>query len=313
MAELSTYLKVGTLSIVLELLEAGAELPKINLEDPVNTIKQVSRDMRVQESLKLTDGTSSTAIAVQRAYLKAAQRYFCHELNQVTKDVLVRWEDVLDRLEKDPRSLVRELDWVAKRCLIESYMDRKSCGWDDPRVRLMDLQYHDVRPEKGLYYTLERSHLIERIVLDHEIARAEMNPPVGTRAFSEVSACGSTRMSSTGRVGRPCCLISARTKSKNSLDGSSARNRGPDGGTFGPSGNRGGTVGKNFRPEYDTCMAHTPSLPHHDGSSFFDFLTHCHPELRPGLMDGAGPRATIPVDLSRAGTLSIPMAPRCWR
>ncbi|HMZ55011.1 MAG TPA: depupylase/deamidase Dop [Nitrospira sp.] len=184
MAELSTYLKVGTLSIVLELLEAGAELPKINLEDPVNTIKQVSRDMRVQESLKLTDGNSSTAIAVQRAYLKAAQGYFaCHELNQVTKDVLVRWEDVLDRLEKDPRSLVRELDWVAKRYLIESYMDRKSCGWDDPRVRLMDLQYHDVRPEKGLYYTLERSHLIERIVLDHEIARAEMNPPVGTRAF----------------------------------------------------------------------------------------------------------------------------------
>jgi len=152
--------------------------------DFVNTIKQVSRDMRVQESLKLTDGNSSTAIAVQRAYLKAAQGYFaCHELNQVTKDVLVRWEDVLDRLEKDPRSLVRELDWVAKRYLIESYMDRKSCGWDDPRVRLMDLQYHDVRPEKGLYYTLERSHLIERIVLDHEIARAEMNPPVGTRAF----------------------------------------------------------------------------------------------------------------------------------
>ena len=149
MAELSTYQGRHLVDRV-ELLEAGAELPKINLEDPVNTIKQVSRDMRVQESLKLTDGNSSTAIAVQRAYLKAAQGYFaCHELNQVTKDVLVRWEDVLDRLEKDPRSLVRELDWVAKRYLIESYMDRKSCGWDDPRVRLMDLQYHDVRPEKG--------------------------------------------------------------------------------------------------------------------------------------------------------------------
>ncbi|CAE6803043.1 MAG: proteasome accessory factor PafA2 [Nitrospira sp.] len=184
MAELSTYLKVGTLSIVLELLEAGAELPKITLADPVNAIKQVSRDVRVQESVKLADGTSSTAIAVQRAYLKAAQGYFaCHELSQVTKDVLVRWEDVLDRLERDPRLLVRELDWVAKRYLIESYMDRKSCGWDDPRVRLMDFQYHDVRPEKGLYYTLERSHMIERIALDHEIARAEMHPPVGTRAF----------------------------------------------------------------------------------------------------------------------------------
>ncbi|HQR14445.1 MAG TPA: depupylase/deamidase Dop [Nitrospira sp.] len=184
MAEVSTYLKVGTLSIVLDLLEAGADLPRISLADPVNAIKQVSRDVQVKESLKLTDGTASTAIAVQRAYLKAAQSYYaCHELNQVTKDILVRWEDVLDRLERDPHSLVRELDWVAKRYLIESYMDRKSCGWDDPRVRLMDLQYHDVRPERGLYYTLERSHRIERVVLDHEIARAEMNPPVGTRAY----------------------------------------------------------------------------------------------------------------------------------
>jgi hypothetical protein len=78
---------------------------------------------------------------------------------------------------------VHELDWVAKRYLIESYMERKSCGWDDPRVRLMDLQYHDVRPEKGLYYTLERSNKIERIVLDHEISRAEFTAPVGTRAY----------------------------------------------------------------------------------------------------------------------------------
>ena len=184
MAEVSTYLKVGTLSIVLELLEAGADLPRISLADPVNAIKQVSRDVQVKESLTLTDGSASTAIAVQRAYLKAAQSYYaCHELNQVTKDVLVRWEDVLDRLERDPRSLVRELDWVAKRYLIESYMERKSCGWDDPRVRLMDFQYHDVRPDKGLYYTLERNHRIERVVLDHEIARAEFNPPVGTRAY----------------------------------------------------------------------------------------------------------------------------------
>ena len=184
MAELSTYLKVGALSIVLDLLEAGADLPRISLADPVNAIKQVSRDTQVKESLKLTDGSATTAIAVQRAYLKAAQSYYaCHELNQVTKDILVRWEDVLDRLERDPRLLVRELDWVAKRYLIESYMDRKSCGWDDPRVRLMDLQYHDVRPDRGLYYTLERSHMIERVVLEHEIVRAETNPPVGTRAY----------------------------------------------------------------------------------------------------------------------------------
>ena len=184
MAEVSTYLKVGTTAVILDLLEAGAELPRIELSDPVSAIKQVSRDLQVRETLKMTDGNPTTAVAVQRAYLKAAMDFYaCHELTQVTKDVLVRWEEVLDKLERDPQLLVRELDWVAKQHLIESYTDRKGCGWDDPRVRLMDLQYHDVRPSKGLYYTLERSHMIERVVLDSEIVHAELCPPNGTRAY----------------------------------------------------------------------------------------------------------------------------------
>lgn len=184
MAELSTYLKVGTLAIVLDLVEAGGDLPSIELQDAVGGIKQVSRDLTMKESLKLTGGRSMTAVAIQRAYLKAATNFYaCHDMPQVTKDVLVRWEDVLDKLERDPRLLVHELDWVAKRHLIESYMDRKGCGWDDPRVRLMDLQYHDVRQDKGLFYTLERSHLIERIVQDVEVTRAEFTPPSGTRAY----------------------------------------------------------------------------------------------------------------------------------
>ena len=184
MAELSTYLKVGTLAIVLDLVEAGVELPQVELDDPVLAIKQVSRDLTMNGVLKLTGGRSTTALEIQRAYLKAAMDFYaCHELNQVTKDVLVRWEDVLDKLERDPRLLAHELDWVAKRHIMESYMDRKGCGWNDSRVRLMDLQYHDVRPDKGLYYTLERSHLIERVVQDVEVSRAEFLPPPGTRAY----------------------------------------------------------------------------------------------------------------------------------
>lgn len=184
MAELSTYLKVGTLSIVLELIEAGADLPQFDLDDPVSAIKQVSRDLTMKDCLKLSGGRPTTAVAIQRAYLKAAMNFYaCHELGQVTKDILVRWEEVLDKLELDPRILVRELDWVAKRHLMESYMDRKGCGWDDPRVRLMDLQYHDIRSDKGLYYTLERSNMIERVVQEAEIVRAEFTPPSGTRAY----------------------------------------------------------------------------------------------------------------------------------
>ncbi len=184
MAELSTYLKVGTTSIILEMLEAGAEFPNLELEDPVRAIKEVSRDLDMKGTLKLVDGRVTTAIGVQRAYLKMALDFFaCHELTQVTKDVLVRWEEVLDRLEENPVTLGRELDWVAKREMIRSYMERKGCGWDDPRVMLLDLQYHDLRPDKGLYYTLERSNLIDRLVQESEIEQAVHTPPTGTRAY----------------------------------------------------------------------------------------------------------------------------------
>jgi proteasome accessory factor A len=184
MAELSTYLKVGTLNIVMDLLEAGADLPQLELDEPVRVFKQVSRDLDMKETLKLAGGRPTTALAVQHAYLQAAVTFYAaQDLHPETRDVLVRWEDVLNKLDRDPRLLVKELDWVAKRHMIESYMDRKGCGWDDPRMKLMDLQYHDVRPERGLFYTLERGDLIERIVQEHEIQRAEFTPPPGTRAY----------------------------------------------------------------------------------------------------------------------------------
>jgi proteasome accessory factor A len=184
MCELSTYLKVGSLAIVLEMLEAGVEFPKLEMDDPVRAIKDVSRDLDLKGTLKLADGRVTSAIGIQRAYLKTALDYFaCHELSQVTKDVLVRWEEVLDKLERDPLLLVRELDWVAKRQMILSYMERKGCGWNDPRVVMLDLQYHDIRPDKGLFYTLERSNHIDRLIQDQEIAKAVDRPPTGTRAY----------------------------------------------------------------------------------------------------------------------------------
>jgi proteasome accessory factor A len=124
MAELSTYLKVGTLDIVLALLEAGADLPQLELDEPVRVFKQVSRDLDVKETVKLAGGRPTTALAIQRAYLTSAKTFYSsQDATPVTQDVLRRWEDVLNTLERDPRLLVNELDWVAKRHMIESYMD----------------------------------------------------------------------------------------------------------------------------------------------------------------------------------------------
>ena len=99
------------------------------------------------------------------------------------KDVLNRWENILNRLEEDPLQLSRELDWVIKKELIESYMDKKGCGWEDPRVSMMDLQYHDLRKGKGLYNTLSKGGYVERILTDEEIKMAHERPPEDTRAY----------------------------------------------------------------------------------------------------------------------------------
>jgi hypothetical protein len=166
------------------MLENDGDLPHIELADPVKAIKQVSRDLTVKASLSLQNGRHITAVAIQQAFLNAAHDFYrTRELSPITKEVLIRWESVLDKLNQDPTKLNREIDWVTKRALIESYMDRKHCSWEDPRIAMMDLQYHDVRPAKGLYYTLERTGKIERLTHDEEIQRAMQTAPAQTRAF----------------------------------------------------------------------------------------------------------------------------------
>ncbi len=184
MAELSTYLKVGTMAIVTHMLDEGAACPSCVLDNPVDAIKIVSRDLTVKADLKLADGGVTNALAIQRAWLGAAHDFYaCRELSPATRDILVRWETVLDKLEQDPWQLAGELDWVAKRRMIELYLDRKGYGWESPQVALLDLQYHDVRPEKGLYYALERNRRIERLLDDEEISGAEFHAPRDTRAY----------------------------------------------------------------------------------------------------------------------------------
>jgi Pup amidohydrolase len=89
----------------------------------------------------------------------------------------------LHHLEEDPLSLAQELDWVIKWRLLTSYMDRHGQSWDSARVTMLDLQYHDIRRDKGLYYVLERSGEVQRILTDEEIALAVDEPPADTRAY----------------------------------------------------------------------------------------------------------------------------------
>ena len=183
LCEVATFLKLGTTSIVLKMIEDGF-LPDFSLVNPVAAIHDVSRDVSLTTQVSLVDGRKMTALQLQWEYLELARKYVDREDDTPeNREVLDRWETVLRGLENDPRTLSAQLDWVAKLRLLEGYRERDGLPWSDPKLRAIDLQYHDVRRDRGLYHRLERSGKVERLTTDEEVQRAIMEPPDDTRAF----------------------------------------------------------------------------------------------------------------------------------
>jgi len=184
LSEFTIYLRNGATALLLAMIEDGAVHRDLTLRDPVRAIKEVSHDPTCRRELSLDRGAKMTAVQIQREYLEMALAYTSsREVDPVTRDVLAKWESVLESLERDPMELSREIDWVIKKALIEGFMERKGLDWEAPQVQLMDLQYHDVRPDKGLYHMLVRKGQVERIATDEEIAAAVTHPPEDTRAY----------------------------------------------------------------------------------------------------------------------------------
>ena len=187
LAEISTYLKVGTTALVLAMIEDRFIDRDLGVDGPVSALRAVSHDPGLQGLVTLHDGRRLTAVQLQLEYLDLARKYvedrYGADADDQTLDVLARWESVLDRLERDPMSLASELDWVAKLKLLEQYRQRDGLGWEDPKLQLIDIQYSDIRPEKGLYQRLVQSGRIQRLLTDETVERAMHEPPTDTRAY----------------------------------------------------------------------------------------------------------------------------------
>ncbi|MDP9342903.1 MAG: proteasome accessory factor PafA2 [Actinomycetota bacterium] len=183
MSEVATFLKVGTTAIVLKMIE-DEFLPDLSLDQPVAALHDVSWDITCRTQIRGANGRRMTATQLQWEYLEHAKKYVeTQDPTPSNLEVLQRWEAVLTALEEDPLSLHRELDWVAKYRLLEAYRTRDGLSWTDSKLRLIDLQYHDVRRDKGLYYKLADGGQMERLATDEEVEAAIMNPPEDTRAY----------------------------------------------------------------------------------------------------------------------------------
>ena len=183
MSEVATYLKVGTTALVIDMIEDGCLNGDYSLHGSVAALRTISRDPTLRARVKLKDGRVLTALEIQSEYLERAIRYAQSAgCDPERRDILARWTRAIERLEREPLLLDREVDWAIKLRWMTRLMDRSGLSWNDPRVSLLDLQYHDMRADRSVYHHLASLGMVERITDDAAVERAMTTPPQTTRA-----------------------------------------------------------------------------------------------------------------------------------
>lgn len=183
MSEYATYVKVGTMVALLQMIERDVVFRDLTLENPIRAIREVSHDTTCTRKLRLANGRELSALDIQWEYLDRAMRFARSPgFPPQVQAAVDRWEHLLTGLEKDPMTLDREVDWVMKYRLLDRYSEKRGLSLSDPRMSMMDLAYHDVDRTRGLYYMMENAGLTDRVVSDEKIADAVVRPPQTTRA-----------------------------------------------------------------------------------------------------------------------------------
>ena len=188
MSEWSTAMKIGTTALVLDLIERG-EAPHLEIAQPVDANKSISRDQTYDWIIELKDGRKISAIDVQRIYLRAASKLepLPNRQDAASEEerawILREWENVLNDLERDAMSARDRVDWAAKKFLLDALQEEEKLSWSDPWLQSIDLEYHNLDLDRGLYYELLRKGLMRRVTNEDEIKSAIFNPPETTRAF----------------------------------------------------------------------------------------------------------------------------------
>src|SRR5688572_4756780 len=182
MNEWASYLKVGATALLLRMVEEGVQIRDMTLENPLRAIREISHDTTCKRRVRLANGREASALEMQKEYLDKALRWVDHRDDPVLKEIATMWEHAIHSLEHDQDALKTQVDWIAKRDLIESYRTKHNLSLAHPRIALMDLAYHDVNRKRGLYYLLERRGMAERVCSEEDIERATQEPPQTTRA-----------------------------------------------------------------------------------------------------------------------------------
>jgi proteasome accessory factor A len=182
MSEYTSWLKVSTTHVLLRMLEEGAIMRDLSLENPIRAIREISHDPTCRRKVRLANGREASAVELQWEYLDKVAKYVDRRDDPEMKETARAWEECLVALGDNFTELNTKVDWVMKYRLIEAYRQKYGIGLGHPKLALMDLAYHDVSRERGLYYLLERRGFAERYITEEDITTAMREPPQTTRA-----------------------------------------------------------------------------------------------------------------------------------
>ncbi len=184
MSEFTMLMKVGVTDLILRMVEENTVMRDLTLENPIRAIREISHDITCRKRVRLASGRELSALDIQEQYLERAKRFADRQgLDPIAERVLKEWELALGALRDQALDkLVKKVDWVAKLNLIDHYRAKHDLPLSHPRIALMDLAYHDVNRQRGLYYLLERRGKMERVVTEQQVQIAMKDPPQTTRA-----------------------------------------------------------------------------------------------------------------------------------
>lgn len=185
MSQFANYLKLGTTALVLSMIEDDYLKVDLDLHDPVSYMHVVSHDYEFKKTLTKRNGESITALEIQEIFIEQAKKYVIDfdKNDDMTMDVLTNWQRVIETLRNSPMTLAHELDWVAKFQIMDAYRQRDNAAWNDSRIETVDIQYADLRADKGLGLILQKKGRMRTLFTEEQIGQAVVNPPEDTRAY----------------------------------------------------------------------------------------------------------------------------------
>ncbi|ABY23767.1 putative proteasome component superfamily [Renibacterium salmoninarum ATCC 33209] len=185
MSETTTMLKVGTIDLILRMVEDGVIMRDLRMENPIRSIREISQDLTGMAPVKLANGRVTNALEIQREYFEKVSEYLltAGAHHALVPRIMDLWQRTLNAIEQqDFSSIETEIDWAIKKKLLDAYQAKNSLTLNSPRLAQIDLAYHDIATDRGLYYLLQKRGAVARVNEDGQAMAAIEAPPATTRA-----------------------------------------------------------------------------------------------------------------------------------